>query len=219
MSGRFGGCMPIRGCRSRRSRVGWGWWLRRCITGLWLGEYLAGRVRPLSVRTPTTESSSGSTPKGGTRPRRSPSSWDAAPAWSTSGLPARASIVARRPLADASVRPHGAGWSAPAIADRMGCSPSTIYRRLDAAGIARRPAPAALTREDLIEALAPGVVGSPDRRRPCGQRVVRVPSPRPRESHDHGPSHQATDESPLPRLLRQSHPIAANVSVRGNSRP
>jgi transposase len=34
---------------------------------------------------------------------------------------------------------YGAGWSAPTIADRVGCSPSMIYRRLDAAGIARRP--------------------------------------------------------------------------------
>ena len=31
---------------------------------------------------------------------------DAAPAWSTGGLPAGASIGARRPLADAPVRPH-----------------------------------------------------------------------------------------------------------------
>ena len=51
------------------------------------------------------------------------------------------------------------------------------------------------------------MVGTPARRRPCGQRVVRVPSPRPRESPDHGPGHQATDESPLPRVLRQSRPV------------
>jgi len=42
---------------------------------------------------------------------------------------------------------YGAGWSAPAIADHVGCSPSTVYRRLDAAGIARRPARPALSRE------------------------------------------------------------------------
>jgi hypothetical protein len=35
---------------------------------------------------------------------------------------------------------YEAGWSAPAIADHMGCSSSTIYRRLATAGIARRPA-------------------------------------------------------------------------------
>jgi hypothetical protein len=51
---------------------------------------------------------------------------------------------------------YGAGWSAPAIADHLGCSPSPIYRRLDAAGIARRPPPSALSREDLIKGLERG---------------------------------------------------------------
>jgi hypothetical protein len=65
---------------------------------------------------------------------------------------------------------YAAGWSAPAIADHvrraglrvpganglMGCSPSTVYRRLDAAGIARRPARRALSREDLIAGLGRG---------------------------------------------------------------
>jgi hypothetical protein len=51
---------------------------------------------------------------------------------------------------------YRAGWSAPAIADRVGCSPSTIYRRLAAAGIARRPARRALSRQDLIAGLERG---------------------------------------------------------------
>jgi hypothetical protein len=34
---------------------------------------------------------------------------------------------------------YRAGLSTPAIADRLGCSPSTIYQRLDAAGVARLP--------------------------------------------------------------------------------
>jgi transposase len=51
---------------------------------------------------------------------------------------------------------YRAGWSAPAIADHMGCSRSTIYRRLAAAGIARRPARRALSRHDLIAGLARG---------------------------------------------------------------
>jgi hypothetical protein len=50
---------------------------------------------------------------------------------------------------------YGAG-SAPAIADLMGCSPSSIYRRLAAAGIARRPARRALSRQDLIAGLERG---------------------------------------------------------------
>jgi hypothetical protein len=33
---------------------------------------------------------------------------------------------------------YRAGWSAPVIADRVGCSPSSIYRRLEAAGVYRR---------------------------------------------------------------------------------
>jgi DNA-directed RNA polymerase specialized sigma24 family protein len=51
---------------------------------------------------------------------------------------------------------YGAGWSAPAIADLMACSSSTIYRRLAAAGIARRPARRALRRQDLIAGLERG---------------------------------------------------------------
>jgi transposase-like protein len=50
-----------------------------------------------------------------------------------------------------------AGWSAPAIAERLGCSPSTIYRRLDAAGVARRPVEASISRHELIEALEAGM--------------------------------------------------------------
>jgi hypothetical protein len=50
---------------------------------------------------------------------------------------------------------YGAGWSAPAIADLMGCSSSTI-RRLAAAGIARRPARRALSHQDLITGLERG---------------------------------------------------------------
>jgi hypothetical protein len=38
----------------------------------------------------------------------------------------------------------------------MGCSSSSIYRRLAAAGIARRPARRALSREDLIAGLERG---------------------------------------------------------------
>ena len=106
------------------------------------------------------------------------------------------------------------GGRRPAIADHVGCSPSTVYRRLDAAGIARRPARPALSREDLIKGLervwsAPQLAAA----RPCGQRVVRGPSPRPRASHDHRPGHQTTDESPLPRVLRQSRPVTRQTSA------
>ena len=43
---------------------------------------------------------------------------------------------------------YRAGWSAPAIADRVGCSPSTIYRRLEGAGVPRRPARPRVSRHD-----------------------------------------------------------------------
>jgi type IV secretory pathway TrbD component len=38
----------------------------------------------------------------------------------------------------------------------MGCSSSTIYRRLDAAGVERRPARRALSRQDLMVGLERG---------------------------------------------------------------
>jgi hypothetical protein len=58
---------------------------------------------------------------------------------------------------DDAVALYQAGWSAPAIAGRVGCSPSTIYRRLDAAGVARRPVTPALSRLDLLQALDRGL--------------------------------------------------------------
>jgi transposase len=50
-----------------------------------------------------------------------------------------------------------AGWSAPAIAERLGGSPSTIYRRLDVAGVARRTVKPIVSRNELIEALEAGM--------------------------------------------------------------
>jgi transposase len=52
---------------------------------------------------------------------------------------------------------YQAGWSGPAIAQHLGCSPATIYRRLDAAGVARRTVTAHLTRTKLIDALERGL--------------------------------------------------------------
>jgi AraC-like DNA-binding protein len=48
---------------------------------------------------------------------------------------------------------YQAGWSGPAIAQHLGCSVATVYRRLDAAEIPRRPVTARVARNDLIEAL------------------------------------------------------------------
>ena len=50
-----------------------------------------------------------------------------------------------------------AGRSAPAIAERLGCWPSTIYRRLDAAGVARRTVEPSISRRELIDALETGM--------------------------------------------------------------
>jgi hypothetical protein len=43
----------------------------------------------------------------------------------------------------------------------LGCSPSTIDRRLDAAGVSRRPGSPRSSRQDLIEALDLGL-SAPD---------------------------------------------------------
>jgi transposase len=217
MSGRCGGCMSMRGCRSRRWQPGWGWWLRRCTTGLWLGEYLAGRVQPSSARTSTDgEIIQLYTQRGHTAveiadqlgcsaslvygrlarrgvdrrpqaPRRRPgptaqeishlygdcglSLHDLAERYGVTTRAVRGWLVAagidRRPSGtarvdcdrDELVALYGAGWSAPAIADLMGCSSSTIYRRLAAAGIARRPVRPALSRQDLTPARRRGRAG------------------------------------------------------------
>jgi transposase len=52
---------------------------------------------------------------------------------------------------------YQAGWSAPAIAEQLGCSAATVYRRLDAAGIARRRVNPRLTRHQLNDALDHGL--------------------------------------------------------------
>jgi transposase-like protein len=51
---------------------------------------------------------------------------------------------------------YQAGWSGPAIAQHLGCSPATIYRHLDGAGVARRTVTAHVTRSELIGALEHG---------------------------------------------------------------
>lgn len=53
---------------------------------------------------------------------------------------------------------YSQGLSGPEVAARLGCSSATVYRRLAAAGIARRTGPA-VDRQQLIEALAAGLSG------------------------------------------------------------
>ena len=43
------------------------------------------------------------------------------------------------------------------LARELGCSPATVYRRLEAAGVTRRPTPVAIEREALLEGLAAGL--------------------------------------------------------------
>jgi transposase len=72
--------------------------------------------------------------------------------------------IERRPLGAPPAAGHEdpvplymAGWSARAIAERLACSPSTVYRRLDAAGVARRTVKPSVSRHELIEALEAGM--------------------------------------------------------------
>ena len=53
------------------------------------------------------------------------------------------------------------GWSGPHIAARSGCSTATVYRRLEAAGVARRRPRPAVDRPGLLEALDAGL-SAPD---------------------------------------------------------
>jgi hypothetical protein len=120
---------------------------------------------------------------------------------------------------DELVAVYGAGGSAPAIADHMGCSPSTIYRRLDAAGLARPPARAALTREDLIKALARGW-SAPQLAAAHAVSVSCVCRVLAREN-------LMTTAQAIKQQMRVRYPdyyasptpSPANVSVSGNSRP
>jgi transposase len=54
---------------------------------------------------------------------------------------------------------YGRGWSGPRIATRSGCSTATVYRRLEAAGVAGRGPGPAVDRPGLIEALDAGLSG------------------------------------------------------------
>jgi transposase len=112
---------------------------------------------------------------------------------------------------------YGAGWSAPAIADHMGCSSSTIYRPLDAAGVARRPARRALSRQDLMVGLergrsAPEIAAAHAVSVSCvcralaRENLMTAAQARKQQMRLRYPEHFA---SPIPS--------PANVSVSGNS--
>jgi transposase len=52
---------------------------------------------------------------------------------------------------------YQAGWSAPDIAYRLGCSSATVYRCLDAAGVPRRRVTPRISRQELVAALDRGL--------------------------------------------------------------
>src|SRR5918993_4492537 len=106
---------------------------------------------------------------------------------------------------------YQARWSAPAIADRHGCSPSTIDQRLNVAGVARRPVSPRVSRPDLIEALDRGLP-APEIAAALGVSLsLRVPSLGPRTPHDQHSGRQTTTKTPVPRALPQPTPPGANV--------
>jgi transposase len=52
---------------------------------------------------------------------------------------------------------YQAGWSAPDIAYHLGCSSATVYRRLEAAGTARRHVTSRVSRVELVAGLERGL--------------------------------------------------------------
>jgi AraC-like DNA-binding protein len=109
-----------------------------------------------------------------------------------------------------------AGWSAPAIAERLGCSPSTIYRRLDAAGVARRTVEPSISRREVIDALEAGMAAPAIAAR-AGVSVSCVWRALDREQLM--TRTQAARQSRRRRqpALYADEPTAANVSVNGNA--
>jgi transposase len=135
--------------------------------------------------------------------------------------------IDRRPSGTAGVACDGdelvalyrAGWSAPAIADLMGCSSSTIYRRLAAAGIARRPPRRALSRQDLIAGLergwsAPEIATAHAVSMSCVCRAL--------DRENLMTAAQAIKQQirlRYPKYYARPVPSPANASVSGTSRP
>jgi transposase len=58
---------------------------------------------------------------------------------------------------DECVELYRAGWSAPDIAFRLGCSSASVYRYLDAAGVSRRRVGPRISRGELVAALDHGL--------------------------------------------------------------
>jgi hypothetical protein len=105
-----------------------------------------------------------------------------------------------------------AGWSAPAMAERLGCSPSMIYRRLDAAGVARRTVELSISRRELIDALETGMA-APAIAAQAGVSVSCVSRALDREQ-------LVTRTQATRQARRRRHPelyADDNVSVSGNA--
>jgi transposase len=109
-----------------------------------------------------------------------------------------------------------AGWSAPAIAERLRCSPSTNYRRLDAAGVARRTVEPSIGQPELIDALeagmaAPAIAARAGVSVSCACRALDREQLMTRT--------QATRQARRrrPPELDADEPTAASVSVSGNA--
>jgi transposase len=108
------------------------------------------------------------------------------------------------------------GWSCPTIADRVGCSPSTIYRRLEGAGVPRRSARPRASRHDLIEALDRGL-SAPVIATHLGVSVSCVCRALAREQRETASGLPGNDAgSASPSSTASATPPAANVSVSGN---
>ena len=109
-----------------------------------------------------------------------------------------------------------AGWSAPSIAKRLGCSPSTIYRRLDGEGVAGRSIQPAVGRHELVEALEMGLA-APAIAAQLGVSVSCVCRALAREqlmTRTQATRHARRRRHPE---LYPDAPAVANVSVSGNA--
>jgi hypothetical protein len=101
---------------------------------------------------------------------------------------------------------YQAGWSAPDIAYHLGCSSATVYRRLDAAGTARRQPTPRVSRVELVAGLerglsAPAIAASLDVSTSCVCRALARECPDDRFAEVEAPACASPSGAGQPRDL------------------